>query len=280
MSHLNAALRWVFDTIHRPLAGLPAMVGIVLWSVVAGVLLLLVFKHTSNQVRLAAVKRRIHACLFEIRLFNDDLVAILRAQGEILRHNAAYLALSLKPLLWMIVPLVLVIGQLQYIYGYRGFEPGERFLLTARFSPKADVDGARPPVWLELPDALEAETDGVWVPSEREMTWRLVAVGEGDAEILLHHGDEVVTKSVRVTDRVVRLSPLRPSTSFLEQLTWPAESPLPEDGPVHSIELDYPAAELSLLGFHVQSEYAWMAVFFVLSIVVGFAIRKPLGVTI
>ena len=83
------------------------------------------FKRTSNQTRLAAVKRQIHAALFEIRLFNDDLRAIFRAQREMLRHNLTYLRLSLVPMLWMIVPLVLVIAQLQFHYGYAGLEVGQ-----------------------------------------------------------------------------------------------------------------------------------------------------------
>ena len=53
--------------------------------------MLLVFKKTSNQAKLEAVKRQIHACLFEIRMFSDDLPAILRAQREILRHNLRYI---------------------------------------------------------------------------------------------------------------------------------------------------------------------------------------------
>ena len=58
--------------------------------------MLIVFKKTSNQARLEAVKKQIHACLFELRLFSDDLPAILRAQGEILRHNLRYLGLSAR----------------------------------------------------------------------------------------------------------------------------------------------------------------------------------------
>ena len=57
---------------------------------------------------LAEVKRRIHAGLFEIRLFNDDLAAIFKAQGEILRHNVSYVGLTLVPAAWMLVPFVLI----------------------------------------------------------------------------------------------------------------------------------------------------------------------------
>ena len=45
---------------------------------------------------MAAAKRRIHADLLEMRLYNDDVRALLRAQGSLLRHNGAYLWLSLR----------------------------------------------------------------------------------------------------------------------------------------------------------------------------------------
>ncbi len=40
-----------------------------------------------------------------MRLYNDDLPALLRAQGEALRHNLSYVGLSLVPLLITAVPL-------------------------------------------------------------------------------------------------------------------------------------------------------------------------------
>ena len=97
MSAVNALLRTVFDVLMSPFRSLPPIVGLLVVSLVAAVCMLLVFKKTSNQKKLEAVKRQIHACLFEIRLFNDDLPAILRSQMEILRHNLNYLRLSAVP---------------------------------------------------------------------------------------------------------------------------------------------------------------------------------------
>ena len=120
MSLLNSVLDSVFDVLLRPLASLPALASLALVSLVTAIVMLLVVRGTSNQRALDDVKRQIHAALFEIRLFNDDLRAIFRAQGDMLRHNATYLRLSLVPMLWMIVPLALVMAQLQFHYGYQG----------------------------------------------------------------------------------------------------------------------------------------------------------------
>ena len=132
MKILNDLLRPVFDLLQAPFAGLPAIVGIIVWSIPVGVFALWVFGKTSNQDRIAAVKKRIHAGLFEIRLFNDDLRAIMRAQGEILRHVLHYQGLALIPMIFILPPLVLVMVQLHQFYGFRGFEPGEELLMTVQ----------------------------------------------------------------------------------------------------------------------------------------------------
>jgi uncharacterized membrane protein (DUF106 family) len=277
MSLVNAALRPVFDLLLAPFSGLPPMVSLVLVSLVTAVLMLIVFKRTSNQAALADVKRRIHAGLFEIRLFNDDLRAILRAQNEILRTNVTYLKHSLVPMLWILPPLVLVIAQLQFHYGYEGLRPGGTTLLTVDLEPKAVSAGVRPRAHLDLPPGLRADSGEVWIPAESQLAWRLVPESDGDFEIgVAIDGAEPVTKSVRVTDRTVRLSPVRVDRTFLSQLIYPAESPLPSTSPVKSIRLDYPDREVSVLGFGMH----WMIPFFVLSIVFAFALRGWMKVTI
>ena len=42
-------------------------------------------------------KRAMQAAIFEMRLFNDDLVLLFRAQGDVLRHTASYLRHSFAP---------------------------------------------------------------------------------------------------------------------------------------------------------------------------------------
>src|SRR5689334_20806394 len=124
MAMLNAALGWLFDVLLRPFAGLPPLAGLAVVSLGTSIAMLLVVRRTSNQAGLDEVKRHIHAALFEIRLFNDDLRAIFRAQMEMLRHNVTYLRLSVVPMLWMIVPFVFVMAQLQFQYGYEGLDVG------------------------------------------------------------------------------------------------------------------------------------------------------------
>ena len=274
MSFVNGLLRPTFDALLSPLSGFPPMVGLLIVSLVVSVGMLFVFKATSNQPKLEAVKRQIHACLFEIRLFNDDLYAILRAQMEILGHNLKYLGLSAVPMLWMLAPILLVIAQLQFHYGYEGLRPGQDFLVQVQLSASERL--TRPAASLEAPPGLAVETPAVFIPSLGQLAWRLRAADWGEYDLKLRVDGQEYTKSVQVARGLRRRSPVRLAAGFLNELLYPAEAPLPKGSPVASISVGYPEASVSLLGWGVH----WLVVFFVLSIVFAFALRSRFGVVL
>ncbi len=277
MELLNTALRPLFDAVMKPLASTPAWVGILLWSIPVSVFALWVFKLTSNQDQITAVKDKIYACLFEIRLFNDDIRAIFRAQWEILGHVLKYQLLALKPMIWILPPVVLIMVHLHAFYGFQALEPGQRAVLTATVAGEGT---ARPDLGLEVPEGVLLETPGVWAPDLHQMAWRIKAERMGDFELDLVNNGHSVSKKLRVTDRTVRLSPERHEPGFLEQLEWPSEPPIPKDSGITAITLGYPEARLDFLGFSMDSQWAWMILFFVLTMVIALALKKPMGVEI
>jgi uncharacterized membrane protein (DUF106 family) len=269
---LNAALGALFDVLLRPLSGLPPLAGLSVVSLVTAVIMLLVVRRTSDQRGLDEVKRKIHASLFEIRLFNDDLRAIFRAQAEMLGHNLTYLRLSLVPMLWMIVPFVLVVAQLQFQYGYDGLQPGRPVLVTAHLRSSM----ASPAAALESLAGICADSEAIWFPAAQDLVWRITPEASGDYQLRLNVGGQVVTKTIHVSTRVARRSPSRLQAGFVNEVLYPAEPPLPPASPITAISVGYPERDIDVFGWRMN----WMIVFFVLSIVFAFALRKPFGVTI
>jgi uncharacterized membrane protein (DUF106 family) len=282
MSWLNATLRGLFDLLLRPFQTLPWWAGLSVVSFVAAIAMLSVFGVTSNQKGITAVKRRIQAGLFEIRLFSNDLSTILRAQLDILRHTLTYLRLSLVPMLWMIVPFVLIVAQLQFHYGYHGLDPGQTAIVKVRlkegWNQNAAVAPARPAtkprVWLLAPAGITVETPPLWIPALREMDWRVRALKWGDYELQVKAGEQLYAKDGQVSRGVRRRSPVRVEAGFLSQLLYPAEDPLPAGSPIESITLTYPD-NLIVLGVPF-----WLIVFFLLSTAFAFVLKKRFGVDI
>jgi len=275
MSALNAALRVVFDALLSPLRDLHPLVGIAIAALVVAVAMLLVYKRTSNQDALAEVKRQIQAGLFEIRLFNDDLRAILRSQFEILRYNLTYFRLSLAPMMWMLLPVALVIAQLQFHYGYEGLTPGRPALLKVQLDQEWS-EAQRPAATLDVPEGIHVETPTLWAPALKQIAWRLGADRAGEYAVTVHVDGVSEVKSVVVSEAVVRRSPIRVSPNLLDEFMYPAEDPLPADGPIRSISLAYPERDVWFLGWDVH----WLIVLLALSIAFAFMLRGPFGVTI
>jgi uncharacterized membrane protein (DUF106 family) len=281
MSMVDAVLGACFNVLLLPFRGLPPLIGLVFLSLLAAIAMLLVFKRTSDQGAITAVKRKIHACLFEMRLFSDDLGALMRAQLRILRHNVTYVRLSLVPMLWLIVPFVLVLVQMQFHYAYQGLKPGDETVVKVNLAKGWEqtlgvAPEARPPVTLSVPDGLRVETPGVWIPSLDEVDWRVGVERPGSYTLTVRAGGRELVKRLDATNRVVRRSPVRLSAGFVNQLLFPAESPLPSDSPVRAIAVDYASAGIPILGLSVH----WLVVFFVLSIALAFALRKRFDVAI
>ena len=263
------------DLFLSPFRQLPPMVGLVVVSLVTAIGVMLVFRATSDQRRLVDVKRRIAAALFEIRLFNDDLPAVFRAQGELLRHNATYLRLSLVPMLWMIVPIALLVAQLEFRYGYTGLTPGQPAMVKVTLREGAAIDAGKN-ASLEAPVGITVLTPPVWLPAANEVVWRIRPDAAGDYELRAHIGGESFTKSLEVTDAVVRRSPTRVASGFVAELMNPAERPIPSDRAVRAISVPYARRAVRVFGWDLD----WLIVFFVLSTIFAFALKKPLRVTV
>jgi hypothetical protein len=121
------------------------------------------------------------------------------------------------------------------------------------------------------------------VPAERTLAWRLRVDQPGDGELTVVVGGERLAKSFRNGPGAGRRSPVRPDRSLWEQLVYPAEPPLPAASPVAEIRLTLPPGTVSVFGWQVgewAGVPAWMIVYFLLSIVFAFALRKPFGVQI
>jgi uncharacterized membrane protein (DUF106 family) len=271
MTLLNRLLNSIFDLVLRPLEPLGIVASLAVVSLVTAVAILLVVRAVSNQRALAAIKRQIHADLFEIRLFNDDVRAILRAELDILRHNATYLRLSLVPMIWILVPAALAAAQLQAYYGYAGVDIGRPVLVTAQFK-----SGSQPLAELNAPAALRIETPAVLLPALNQVVWRIVATAPGDYEVRLRIADAEYVKTLHVAGVLARHSPVRLAPRLLDEVAYPSEAPLPDGAPISMIRVDYPQPGIQVFGRRIH----WMVIYIALSVVFAVLLRRPLRVTI
>ncbi len=272
MTLLNALLGRAADAVLRPVQELPAVAVMLVLGLVTALVVLAVMKVSSNQTTMAAAKRRIHADLLEMRLYHDDVRALLRAQGALVRDNAAYIWLSLVPLLITALPLTLAIAQVQSWYGYAGLPAGQPALVTIDLGSGALA--ALPAI--EAP-GVEVEGAPLYFPTLGQVVWRITPRAAGTHLVRVRLADGATfDKTLHVGDGIARRSPARTAPDLLTQVLYPSEPPLPEGSPVAAIRVDYPDRALTVFGFDLH----WLWLYLLATFAFVLALRKPLGVVI
>ncbi|NOR12743.1 MAG: hypothetical protein GQ545_05770, partial [Candidatus Aminicenantes bacterium] len=107
----NRVFGKIFDLLFIPFRDMNPWVGMIIISFLTGLLMLVIFRYTSNQAGIKKAKNKIKAHLLELRLYKDSLGLSLKAQGNILLANLKYITHSFKPMLVMIIPVILILIQ-------------------------------------------------------------------------------------------------------------------------------------------------------------------------
>ena len=275
MPIVNFVFGRIVDTVLLPFRDISPWFGLTAVSLLTALLMLEVYKLTSNQAAIRRAKDRIKAHLLEMRLYKDSMRITLSAQAAILKANLLYMAANLKPLLVMFVPLVLILAQLSLWYDRAPLRPGEETLVKAGLVGTADLLALD--LRLETPPGLEISAPAVRVPDDHEIVWRIKALAEGQGQLTLRAGGRAIVKSVAVGGRkLAKVSALASRGSILKRVLYPGEPPLPEGTAVRSIEILYPARRLAAFGLSVH----WLVAYLVLSVAFGFAFKGVFKVDI
>jgi uncharacterized membrane protein (DUF106 family) len=271
----NSVFGKIFDILFLPFRGMSSWVGMIFISFLTGLLMLFVFKWTSDQQGIKKVKNRIKAHLLELRLFKDSLSQSFRSQGNILRCNLRYIGYSAKPMLVMILPLILIIIQLNFWFGYESLKLNEAAILKIKLS-----EGQNPvetQIDVQPSSGLVIETPPLRIEESEEINWRFSATQPGLQQFTLTIDGTTVSKKVDVSQKPLsKISPLKPGKKFLDQVLYPTESPVRGQIPIQKIEIQYPTKNMNFFGWEIH----WIIVYFVLSIIFGFAFKGVLKVQI
>jgi len=250
---------------------LPAAI-VVAISLVIGLVMVVVFRYTSDQRAIHVAKDRLKAHLLALRLFQDQIPVVMRSYGRIVLATGHYLRLAFKPLLFVIVPMTFLIVQLDRYLGSVPLEIGQPFLIRAQTVDSSTLNETS----LHLPDGLTTTAPTVHVPSESEVAWRVVAEKPGEYIISIQASDQTFSKRVIVGSGLPRLSPVRLRGKFWERIFLSGEPALPDNKFIDAIDVQYPVRNIAFAGF----EWNWIWLFFVLSLATGFLFKSILGIEI
>lgn len=265
-SHSWSGLATGFLGINSPL------VIVILISVGIGLLMVLLFGYTSDQKKIKVAKDQLKAHLLAVRLYQDQLPVVMKTYGRIVRGTGRYIRLAFMPLLYVIIPITLLMVQVDRYLGWRPLQASQPFLVKVRTAGPDILSDLN----LLLPSEMSVSAPAVHIPADNEVVWRVVAARDGSYDIRVAAGGQTYAKQVVVAPEVSRISPVRLRDHFLERMLSSSESALPDKSPLQSIAVTYLPRDIQFAWL----EWNWIVLFFVLSMIAGFIFKEILGIEI
>jgi hypothetical protein len=239
-------------------------------AIASGVGMLWVFGRFSDQERIHLTQRKMRANLYAFRLFADEPALIFRAQKQLLLWNARYLGLMLRPSVVIFVPVVILLTQLEAVYGRRPLAAGESAIVTAQFNAGADLRAFAPSL---VGHGVVVETPAVRIPDQAQACWRVRAASVSSGSVWLRVPGAAISKTVQAGSGLRYISARRVA-SFFDWLHYPAEARLPQTG-IRWIGVSYPYAAIDVFGFSVD----WLVWFCTVTLLTMLAFRNRFGVS-
>ncbi|TPV94434.1 MAG: hypothetical protein B7733_15285 [Myxococcales bacterium FL481] len=264
-----AALHGVIEWGLRPFDRLPPWVALLLLSVVTGVVVLWCVGKLTAQRRLARARERAVACIYEMRLFADAPLAVLRAQLALIYWSVRYVALTLPALVVLAGPLLVGFEHLDARFGRRALAVGETAVVRLRGPVLAEADVT----------AACSETCGVSLPifvdrPGRDAYVRVVPRQPGVARLTLM----IDATAVDVPLLVDREGPVVTGRYAGLPAWWRSAVGEPLTGPpgLHAVEVPFPVRASDWFGLGLPWWAAWMA----MATAVALLVRRRMGVVL
>lgn len=265
MDLFNSLMRGLIGGFCGLLGGLHPLVSLTVISVVAGIGMLWVFARVSDQKKIDVTKKRLQAYLLEMRLFGDDPAMVWSSQKNLLAYNLRYIGLMLMPAVYLTIPVVALMIQMDAFYGWSPLPVGESTVVTVRTDTMLDSNSPAPR--LEAPSGIVVETPAVRAVRAGQFSWRVRADQPADGALEFDWNGTRWEKSI-VAGSGWRYLSGRRVRSLWDAVWNPGEARLSADH-VESVDVPYPPAEIGLAGFQMH----WVYWFLIISIAAAYLLK-------
>lgn len=270
---VNRISEIIVTGINRIFGWLPPSGVLLVHGLLMGVLALSVYALVSNQASIKRTKNRLLARVLEIRLFQDDPLAVVGSFFRVLGGTFLYMKDSLMPLFVMLPIVVLWITQLAGWFEWRPLRPGETTVVAVKMEKGTDISSGTPR--LIVPAGMTVETDAFRSLKDNEVVWRVKADAPVSGEMKIDVAGASIEKEIAVASSgLAQVSPKRLKTGFWEKVYYPYEASLPADKKFSEIRVTYPQGQVKIFGMEMN----WLILLLIASIVFGFALKKPFKV--
>ena len=237
-----------------------ALAGLIVISFLTGIGMAWLFKITSNQEKIRLAKDRFKSGILEMRIYQDDLGALFGSFFSAIGSNAFYLRHSLKPILFIIVPIIVIYVQVDARYARAPFQAGDKFILTV--SLNEGVNPFEEDFALGFKGDIQIDAGPVRVIDPPEISWRLAAQKAGRIDVTVSVGGDSYKFPIEAEPHLGTIGHQRRAHSFWDPFLHPGLPAIPSGSSIAGIEIRYPSASHSLFGWNTH----WLVILLVYSL--------------
>lgn len=271
IAFINQGVNAVADLLLTPVMRLPNWLSCSLLSGVTGLIILVLYKYTSNQTAIKKIRSRIKANMLAMRLYKDSLDVTLTAQWQLFKGGIALLVNSLIPLAVMMLPMIMILAQLQSWYGYEPLAKDTEAIVTVQLDSGESLASVK----IDSITGAHIVTGPVRIQTLNQAAWSIAADEDDAGNIIFDVNGEKFEKSLVTGERQnTKMSPLRPGRKFSDVLLYPAEKPFKVNSVVQSINVTYPQRE-----WEAGITGSWIIDFFIMSCVIALLCKNIVKVS-
>jgi len=274
MYFINSIINFIFDVILYPFRSLGPVWAVIFISFLSGIYILIVFKFFTNQEQLKTTKKKIAGHILELRIFNFDLIVILKILKSIVVTNFKYIRLNALSFIIVAIPLIIVSIQLHMRFNYRAFKIGETASLCVKFKGTTNLKDKN--IVLRVPEGIGVETPAIKIDLLNEINWRIKCEREGEFDLMIGIDSQEFKKRLSVNREHIL-----PETYLSSSNAWffflnPGAKPLQKEIEASSVSIKYPHYSIVLLGI----SFNCLVLYFIFSVVFVYLIKIKFKVVI
>src|SRR5262249_3580252 len=139
-------------------------------------------------------RNRLSAALYELRLFPDEPILILRTQKTLLVENLRLMGLMLRPVLILALPVAALMLLLDAFYGLSPLPVGRPALRTVHVRDGLPAENV--PATVHAPGGVAVETPVLRSVADNQLVWRLRPSAAVSGLVKIRVGDAAFEKEI------------------------------------------------------------------------------------
>lgn len=275
------AINRLFDSLFAPFCWFSPIIMLGLISLLCAILILWVFKKVSNQEKIKFHKDKIFGYILETRLYKDQFTRTIISQLNILKHNVLYMRFIITPLLAIIIPILIIMIQINNRMKYLPLGENEPFIIRAELDTSmiSHIPDLLDRVQCETSPGIILETPPLRLASEASIFWRARVLSSDEQQYIrlgIYGAEELLEKKVATNSDTKRFIPQRIKWALRKGPLFTGEEPIPETSPFKLVSVSYTPAKYRFLIWKFDP----VVLFVILTLFWGFLIKPLMGVKI